>query len=81
MCPNSLTVCTSCMAYLSMGGQTVILVDDRHTRIKSKFWLSRTSFAAIRKTVRQVAVSAGCSKSTAQSVLTADLGLLHVSAG
>ena len=33
-----------------------------------------------RKTVRQVAVSVGCSKSTAQRVLTADLGLSHVSA-
>ena len=32
-----------------------------------------------RKTVRQVAFSAGCSKSTAQRVLTADLGLSHVS--
>ena len=32
------------------------------------------------KTVHEVAVSAGCSKSTAQCVLTADLGLLHVSA-
>ena len=28
----------------------------------------------------KVAASAGCSKSTAQRVLTADLGLLHVSA-
>ena len=28
----------------------------------------------------KVAVSAGCSKSTAQRILTADLGLLHVSA-
>ena len=33
-----------------------------------------------RKTVREVAVSAGCSKSTAQRVLTADLGMSHVSA-
>ena len=33
-----------------------------------------------RKTVREVAVSAGCNKSTAQLVLTADLGLSHVSA-
>ena len=33
------------------------------------------------KTVHKVAVSAGCSKSTAQCVLTADLGLSHVSAG
>ena len=33
-----------------------------------------------RKTVRQVAVSVCCSKSTAQRVLTADLGLSHVSA-
>ena len=32
-----------------------------------------------RKTVRQVAFSAGCSKSTAQRVLTADLGLSNVS--
>ena len=32
------------------------------------------------KTVHEVAVSAGCSKSTAQCVLTADLGLSHVSA-
>ena len=32
------------------------------------------------KTVHEVAVSAGCSKSTAQCVLTADLGFLHVSA-
>ena len=32
-----------------------------------------------RKTVRQVAFSAGCSKSTAQRVLTADLGMSHVS--
>ena len=31
-------------------------------------------------TVRQVAVCVGCSKSTAQRVLTADLGLSHVSA-
>ena len=33
-----------------------------------------------RKTVRKVAASAGCSKSTAQRVLTADLGMSHVSA-
>ena len=33
-----------------------------------------------RKTVREVAVSAGCNKSTAQLVLTEDLGLSHVSA-
>ena len=33
-----------------------------------------------RKTVREVAVSAGCSKSTAQRVLIADLGMSHVSA-
>ena len=33
-----------------------------------------------RKTVSEVAVSAGCNKSTAQLVLTADLGLSHVSA-
>ena len=33
----------------------------------------------LRKTVHKVAVSAGCSKSNAQCVLTADLGLLHVS--
>ena len=32
------------------------------------------------KTVHEVAVSTGCSKSTAQCVLTADLGLSHVSA-
>ena len=32
------------------------------------------------KTVHEVAVSAGCSKSTAQCVLTADLDFLHVSA-
>ena len=32
------------------------------------------------KTVHKVAVSAGCSKSTAQCVLTADLGLAHISA-
>ena len=33
------------------------------------------------KTVQEVAVSAGCSKSTAQCVLTAELGLSHMSAG
>ena len=32
------------------------------------------------KTVHEVAFNAGCSKSTAQCVLTADLGLSHVSA-
>ena len=32
------------------------------------------------KTVHKVAVSAGCSQSTAQCVLTADLGLSHISA-
>ena len=33
-----------------------------------------------RKTVREVAASSGCSKSTAQRVLTADLGMSYVSA-
>ena len=82
MCINSL--CTSCMADLVMGGQTVLVVDDRHVRIKSKLWQSRTSLKAIvgRQCAKyNVAVSAGCSKSTAQCVLkTADLGLSHVSA-
>ena len=56
--------------------QTDILVDDRHARIKSKLRPSRTSLNEI----AEVAVSAGCSKSTAQRVLTAYLGLSHVSA-
>ena len=63
------------MADLVMGGQAVIIVDDRHARIESRLWPSRT----LLKTVREVAVSVGCSKSTAQRVLTADLGLLYVS--
>ena len=69
------------MADLVMGGQTVLLVDDRHTRIKSKLWPSRTSLKAIagrRCAKYNVAVSAGYIKSTAQCVLTADLGLSHV---
>ena len=59
-----------------MGLQTVLLVDDRHARINSKLWPSITSLKAI----VEVAVSAGSSKSTAQRVLTADLGMSHVSA-
>ena len=50
-------------------------MDDRHARIESRLWPSRT----LLKTVREVAVSVGCSKSTAQRVLTADLGLSYVS--
>ena len=63
------------VADLVMGGQAVIIVDDRHARIESRLWPSRT----LLKTVREVAVSVGCSKSTAQRVLTADLGLSYVS--
>ena len=37
---------TSSMADLVMCGHTVLLVDDCHARIKSKFWLSRTSLKA-----------------------------------
>ena len=59
------------MADLMMAGQTVLLVVDRHARIKSKLWPSRTSLKQI---------SAGCMKSTAQRVVTADLGMSHVSA-
>ena len=51
-------------------------MDDRHARIKSTFLPSKTSLKAI----VEVAVSAGCSKSTAQRVLPADLGRAHVSA-
>ena len=63
-------------ADLVMALQTDLLVDDRHARIKSKLRLSRT----LLKANSEVAVSAGCSKSTAQRVLTAYLGLSHVSA-
>ena len=70
------------MADLVMGGQTVLMVYDRHARIKSKLWPSRTSLKVIlrRQCAKYIAVSAGCSKSTAHRVLTADLGILHISA-
>ena len=56
MCLNSL--CTSCMAYLVKGGQTVLIVEDRHARIKSKLWPSRTPLNRdCRKTVREEAVT------------------------
>ena len=64
-----------------MGGQTVFMVDDRHARLKSKLRLAVKSVieSDSGKTVREGGVSAGCSKSTAQRVLTEDLGLSHVS--
>ena len=83
MCLNNL--CTGFMADLVMGGQTLSELsshrgwppckDKKQTLvvmnvIESNCW----------DTVHEVTVSAGCSKSTAQCVLTADLGLSHISA-
>ena len=67
------------MADLVMGSQTVLLVDDRHARKNQTLAVKNVIERDRRKTLHEVAVSASCSKSNAQRVLTADLGLLHVS--
>ena len=55
-------------------------MDDRHTRIKSKLAVKNVIESDRQKTMRDEAISGGCSKSTAQRVLTAALGMSHVSA-